>query len=96
MFCLKPLANRTIDCFDDRLPFRRQIAVNLEGKGYTQVNRMCRSRRCWLPEVNKQNMDGQGLYLSIFISYREFLGDESSKQVASLLNDKDSECVKCF
>ena len=41
-------------------------------------------------------MDGQGLYLSIFISYREFLGDESSKQVASLLNDKDSECVKCF
>ena len=51
---------------------------------------------CWLPEVNKQNMDGQGLYLSIFISYREFLGDESSKQVASLLNDKDSECVKFF
>ena len=51
---------------------------------------------CWLPEVNKQNMDGQGLYLSIFISYREFLGDESSKQVASLLNDKDSEFVKCF
>ena len=41
-------------------------------------------------------MDGQGLYLSICISYREFLGDESSKQVASLLNDKDSECVKCF
>ena len=41
-------------------------------------------------------MDGQGLYLSIFISYREFLGDESCKQVASLLNDKDSECVKCF
>ena len=28
-------------------------------------------------------MDGQGLYLSMFISYREFLGDESSKQVAS-------------
>ena len=41
-------------------------------------------------------MDGQGLYLSIFISYIKFLGDENSKQVASLLNDKDSECVKCF
>ena len=27
-------------------------------------------------------MDGQGLYLSIFMSYRKFLGDESSKQVA--------------
>ena len=41
-------------------------------------------------------MDGQGLYLSSFISYRKFLGDESSKQVASIMNDKDSECVKCF
>ena len=41
-------------------------------------------------------MDGQGLYLSILISYREVLGDESSEQVASLLNDKDSECVNCF
>ena len=41
-------------------------------------------------------MDGQGLYLSVFISYRKLLGDESSKQVASILNDKDSECVKCF
>ena len=41
-------------------------------------------------------MDGQGLYLSISISYRKFLGDESSKQVASILNDKDSKCVKCF
>ena len=40
--------------------------------------------------------DGQGLYLSIFISYRKFLGDESIKYVASILNDKDSECVKCF
>ena len=40
-------------------------------------------------------MDGQGLYLSIFISYITFLGDESSKQVASILNVKDSECVKC-
>ena len=39
-------------------------------------------------------MDGQGLYLSIFISYRKFLGDKSSKHVASILNDKDSECVK--
>ena len=38
-------------------------------------------------------MDGQGLYLSIFISYRKFLGDKRSKQVASILNDKDSECV---
>ena len=38
-------------------------------------------------------MDGQGLYLSIYISYRKFLGGESSKQVASILNDKDSECV---
>ena len=36
------------------------------------------------------------MYLSIFISYRKFLGDESSKQVASILNNKDSECVKCF
>ena len=41
-------------------------------------------------------MDGQGLYLSIFISYKKFLGDESSKHVASILNDNDSECVKCF
>ena len=41
-------------------------------------------------------MDGQGLYLSICISYRKFLGDESSKQVAFILNDKDPECVKCF
>ena len=41
-------------------------------------------------------MDGQGLYLSIFISYRKFLGDESIKHVASILNDKGSECVKCF
>ena len=41
-------------------------------------------------------MDEQGLYLSVFISYRKFLGDESSKQVASILNDKDSECAKCF
>ena len=41
-------------------------------------------------------MDGQGLYLSIFISYRKFLGDESSEQVASILNDKDLEYVKCF
>ena len=41
-------------------------------------------------------MDGQGLYLSILISYRKFLGDESSKQVASILNDKESECVICF
>ena len=41
-------------------------------------------------------MDGQGLYSSIVISYRKFLGDESIKQVASILNDKDSECVKCF
>ena len=40
-------------------------------------------------------MDGQGLYLSV-ISYRKFLGDKSSKQVASILNDKDAECVKCF
>ena len=41
-------------------------------------------------------MDGQGLYLSVFISYRKFLGDNTSKQVDSILNDKDSECVKCF
>ena len=41
-------------------------------------------------------MDGQGLHLSILISYREVLGDESRKQVASLLNDKDSECVNSF
>ena len=36
------------------------------------------------------------MYLSIFISYRKFLRDKSSKHVASILNDKDSECVKCF
>ena len=41
-------------------------------------------------------MDGQGLYSSICIFYRKFLGDESSKQVASILIDKDSECVKFF
>ena len=41
-------------------------------------------------------MDGQGLYLSIFISFRKFLGDKRSKQVPSIMNDKDSECVKCF
>ena len=41
-------------------------------------------------------MNGQGLYLSIYIFYRKFLGDDSSKQVTSILNDKDSECVKCF
>ena len=41
-------------------------------------------------------MDGQCLYLSVLISYRKFLGDESSKQVASILNDKDSGRVKCF
>ena len=41
-------------------------------------------------------MDGQGLHLSIFISYGKFLGDKSSKQVASLLSDKDSESVKYF
>ena len=41
-------------------------------------------------------MDGQGLYLSIIMSYRKFLGDKSSKQVASIMNDKDSECAKCF
>ena len=40
-------------------------------------------------------MDGQGLYLSIFISYRKFLRDKSSKQVASIFDDKNSECVKC-
>ena len=50
----------------------------------------------WLSEVNIAILDGQGLYLSIIISYRKFLGDESSNQVASILNDKDSECVKCF
>ena len=49
---------------------------------------------CWLSEVNIVIMDGQGLYLSISISYRKFIGDKSSKQVASILNDKDSECVK--
>ena len=41
-------------------------------------------------------MDGQGLYLSIFISFGTFLGDESSNQIASLLSDKDSESIKCF
>ena len=49
---------------------------------------------CWLSEVNIAIMDGQGLYLSIFISYKKFLRDKSSKQVASILKDKDSECVK--
>ena len=41
-------------------------------------------------------MDGQGLYLSIFTSYGKFFGDKSSKQVASILSDKDSESVKYF
>ena len=41
-------------------------------------------------------MDGKGLYLSIFISYGTFLGDESSKHVASILSDKDSESVNTF
>ena len=41
-------------------------------------------------------MDGWGLYLSIFISYGKFLGDECSKHVASLLSNKDSESVKYF
>ena len=41
-------------------------------------------------------MNGQGLYTFIFISYVKFLGDESSKQVASILNDKDWESVKYF
>ena len=41
---------------------------------------------CWLSEVNIAIMDGQGLYLSIFMSYRKFLGDKSSKQVASIMN----------
>ena len=57
---------------------------------------MSRSRGGWLSEVNIANMDGQGLYLSIFIFYRKFLGDDSSKHVASILNDKDLEYVKCF
>ena len=36
---------------------------------------------------------------SVFIHFnpcRKFLGDKSSNQVASILNDKDSECVQCF
>ena len=35
-------------------------------------------------------------YLSIFISYGKFLWDESSKHVASILSNKDSESVKYF
>ena len=41
-------------------------------------------------------MDGQGLYLSIFISNGKFFGDEGSKHVASILSDKDSESVEYF
>ena len=41
-------------------------------------------------------MDGQGLYLSIFVSYGKFLRDESSKQVASILGDKNLESAKYF
>ena len=41
-------------------------------------------------------MDRKGLCLSNFISYRKFLGDESNKQIASILNDKDLECLKFF
>ena len=26
------LSHRTTDCFDDRLPFRRQMPINLEGE----------------------------------------------------------------
>ena len=29
----KNYSHRTTDCFDDRLPFRRQMPINLEGKG---------------------------------------------------------------
>ena len=57
---------------------------------------MSRSRRVLAIGGNIAIMDGQGLYLSICIFSRKFLGDESSKQVASILNDNDSECVKCF
>ena len=62
----------------------------------TQVTACLDLGGCWLSEVNIAIMDGQGLYLSIFISYRKFPGDVSSKQVASIMNYKDSECVKCF
>ena len=36
---------------------------------------------------------------SVFIHFyvlKKVHGDKSSKQVASIMNDKDSECVKCF
>ena len=41
-------------------------------------------------------MDRVSLYLSIFISYVKFFGDECSKHVTSILSDKDSESVKYF
>ena len=60
----------------------------------TQVNRMSRFRR--VLAIGGKHCD-YGWTGSVFIiSYRKFLGDKSSKQVASILNDKDSECVKCF
>ena len=40
-------------------------------------------------------MDRVCIYL-FFISYGKFLGNESSKQVAPILSDKDSESVKYF
>ena len=57
---------------------------------------MSRSRRVLAIGGKHCDYGWTGSYLSIFISYTKFLGDNSSRQVASILNDKDTECVKCF
>ena len=62
----------------------------------TQVNRMFRSRRVLAIGGKHCGYGWTGSVFIHFMSYRKFLGDENSKQVPSIMNDKDSECVKCF
>ena len=57
---------------------------------------MSRSRRVLAIGGKHCDYGWTGSVFIHFFSYRKFLGDESSKQVASILNGKDSECVKCF
>ena len=56
----------------------------------TQVNHMSRSRRVLAIGGKHYDHGWTGLYLSINISYKKFLPDQSSKQVASVLNDEGS------
>ena len=51
---------------------------------------------CSISEVNKPNMESQGQYLSIFISFVLFLVNKTNKQVFSLQIGKKSECVNWF